>query len=111
MHLVRMKTTTHPETTLSAFVPLSQLASQFGVSIQTLYDMRSQRRGAPGFRVGRQLRFRVSEVDSWSRRWRPTTPSGTHVGPADAHQPPPHPGRYTRRDQYPTTTLFRLRDL
>jgi excisionase family DNA binding protein len=44
---------------------MSQLASQLGVSVQTLYDLRSQGRGPRGFRVGRELRFRVSEVDSW----------------------------------------------
>jgi excisionase family DNA binding protein len=60
-----MKTTAHSETRLSAFVTLSQLASQLGVSVQTLYDLRSQGRGPRGFRVGRELRFRVSEVDAW----------------------------------------------
>jgi predicted DNA-binding transcriptional regulator AlpA len=42
-----------------------QLASQLGASVQTLYDLRSQGRGPRGFRVGRELRFRVSEIDSW----------------------------------------------
>jgi excisionase family DNA binding protein len=46
-------------------VTMSQLASQLGVSVQTLYDLRSQGRGPRGFRVGRELRFRISEVDSW----------------------------------------------
>ncbi len=46
-------------------VTLSQLAAQLGVSVQTLYDLRSQGRGPRGFRVGRELRFRVSEIDSW----------------------------------------------
>ena len=64
-HLVCMQTTTHPETGLGAVVTLSQLASQLGVTVQTLYDLRSQGRGPRGFRVGRELRFRVSEVDAW----------------------------------------------
>jgi excisionase family DNA binding protein len=50
---------------LDPVVTMSQLASQLGVSVQTLYDLRSQGRGPRGFRVGRELRFRVSEVDSW----------------------------------------------
>src|SRR3712207_676698 len=64
-HLVCMTTTTHPETALGSVLTLSQLATQLGVSAQTLYDLRSQGRGPRGFRVGRELRFRVSEVDAW----------------------------------------------
>jgi excisionase family DNA binding protein len=44
---------------------LSQLAAQLGVTVQTLYDLRSQGRGPRGFRVGRELRFRVTEVEAW----------------------------------------------
>ena len=64
-HLVCMKITTHSETGLGPVVTLSELASQLGVSLQTMYDLRSQGRGPRGFRVGRELRFRVSEVDAW----------------------------------------------
>ena len=64
-HLVCMKTTAQPERTLGPVLTLSQLATQLGVTVQTLYDLRSQGRGPRGFRVGRELRFRVSEVDAW----------------------------------------------
>ena len=72
-HLCGMETTTHRQTAhrsssehgLDPVVTLSELASQLGVSVQTLYDLRSQGRGPRGFRIGRELRFRVSEVDSW----------------------------------------------
>lgn len=64
-HLVCMETTTNPETALGPVLALSQLAAQLGVTVQTLYDLRSQGRGPRGFRVGRELRFRVSEVDAW----------------------------------------------
>ncbi|MFL6174875.1 MAG: helix-turn-helix transcriptional regulator [Marmoricola sp.] len=60
-----METTTHPQTGLGPVLSLSQLASQLGVTVQTLYDLRSQGRGPRGFRVGRELRFRVREVDTW----------------------------------------------
>jgi len=56
---------------LDAFEPvlsLSELAARLGVSVQTLYDLRSQGRGPRGFRVGRELRFRLSEVDAWLAR-------------------------------------------
>ena len=72
-HLCGMETTAQRQTAhrassehgLDPVVTMSQLASQLGVSVQTLYDLRSQGRGPRGFRVGRELRFRVSEVDSW----------------------------------------------
>lgn len=64
-HLVCMETTTRPTTALGPVLTLSQLAAQLGVSTQTLYDLRSQGRGPRGFRVGRELRFRVSEVEDW----------------------------------------------
>jgi excisionase family DNA binding protein len=50
---------------LDRVVTLSQLAAQLGVNVQTLYDLRSQGRGPRGFRVGRELRFRVSEIAAW----------------------------------------------
>ena len=64
-HLVCMTTTTPSETALGPVLTLSQLATQLGVTVQTLYDLRSQCRGPRGFRVGRELRFRVREVDAW----------------------------------------------
>lgn len=65
VHLVGMETTSRPTTALGPVLTLSQLATQLGVSTQTLYDLRSQGRGPRGFRVGRELRFRVGEVDEW----------------------------------------------
>ncbi|MGH3412182.1 MAG: helix-turn-helix transcriptional regulator [Marmoricola sp.] len=56
-----------PET----FEPLlstTELAERLQVSVQTLYDLRSHGRGPRGFRVGRELRFRVSEVRAWLAR-------------------------------------------
>jgi len=54
--------------TLDPVLTLSQLATQLGVTVQTLYDLRCQGRGPRGFRVGRELRFRVSEIDAWIAR-------------------------------------------
>ena len=53
---------------LDAVLSLSELAARLGVSAQTIYDLRSQGRGPRGFRVGRELRFRVSEIDAWLAR-------------------------------------------
>ncbi|MCW2847173.1 MAG: hypothetical protein JWR90_1147 [Marmoricola sp.] len=54
--------------TLEPAFSVKELAVLFGVSVQSLYDLRSQGRGPTGFRVGRQLRFRRSEVKAWLER-------------------------------------------
>lgn len=64
-HLVGMETT---DEILDAVLTLSELATRLRVSVQTIYDLRSQGRGPRGFRVGRELRFRVGEVDAWLAR-------------------------------------------
>lgn len=53
---------------LERVLSLSELASRLHVSVQTLYDLRSQGRGPRGFRIGRELRFRGEEVDAWLAR-------------------------------------------
>lgn len=53
------------------FEPLlstTELAERLHVSVQTLYDLRSHGRGPRGFRVGRELRFRASEIHAWLGR-------------------------------------------
>ncbi len=47
---------------------VQELAAQLHVRAQTIYDLRSQGRGPVGFRVGRHLRFRRSEIESWLSR-------------------------------------------
>ena len=51
-----------------SILSLSELAARLGVTAQTIYDLRSQGRGPHGFRIGRQLKFRASEVDAWLQR-------------------------------------------
>lgn len=70
MHLGLMDTTTPPLThdAIEAVLTLSELAAHLAVSVQTLYDLRSKGQGPRGIRVGRELRFRRSEVDAcWVR--------------------------------------------
>jgi excisionase family DNA binding protein len=64
-HLAGMET--HNDT-LDTVLTLSELAARLRVSVQTIYDLRSQGRGPRGFRVGRELRFRASEIESWLAR-------------------------------------------
>ncbi|WP_414690469.1 helix-turn-helix transcriptional regulator [Nocardioides sp.] len=47
---------------------LKEPAKRLQVSCQTIYDLRSQGRGPRNFRVGRELRFRASEVGAWLAR-------------------------------------------
>ena len=47
---------------------VKDLADELHVSVQTIYDLRTQGRGPVGFRVGRRLRFRRSEIDAWLAR-------------------------------------------
>ncbi|MHA7620744.1 helix-turn-helix transcriptional regulator [Cellulosimicrobium cellulans] len=47
---------------------IAELAARLHVSAQTIYDLRSQGRGPKGFRVGRHLRFRISEIEAWLER-------------------------------------------
>lgn len=60
-----MSIETHDQAGLEPVFTLAQLAERLGVPVQTLYDLRSQGRGPKGFRLGRELRFRQSEVEAW----------------------------------------------
>ncbi len=60
---VGMDTDASPAT--APTLTLSELAAYLAVSPQALYDLRSKGRGPRGFRVGRQLRFRLSEIEAW----------------------------------------------
>ncbi|MET8522723.1 helix-turn-helix domain-containing protein [Nocardioides sp. NPDC004968] len=70
---------------LSAVLSLSELAAHLHVPVQTMYDLRSQGRGPRGFRVGRELRFRLTEVDAWLAR--------LEAADAKRHPAPEHGGR------------------
>ncbi len=81
VHLWCMKTTTenvsattadHDDNVIhgafEASYSVKDLADELHVSAQTIYDLRTQGRGPVGFRVGRCLRFRRSEIDAWLAR-------------------------------------------
>ncbi len=44
---------------------VEDLAEYLSVPVATLYAWRYRRQGPPGFRVGRHVRFRRSDVDDW----------------------------------------------
>lgn len=67
-HLPGMREHISHDDGLETVLPLSELAARLGVSAQTIYDLRSQGRGPAGFRIGKELRFRSSEIEAWLRR-------------------------------------------
>ena len=44
---------------------VKELAEYLGVSVTTLYQWRYRREGPLGFRVGRHVRYRWTEVTEW----------------------------------------------
>lgn len=44
---------------------LRELAEYLGVSTSTVYSWRTRGEGPLGYRVGQQVRYRLSEVDRW----------------------------------------------
>jgi excisionase family DNA binding protein len=50
---------------LEPILTTSELAEYLGVHVQAIYDLRSDGRGPTGIRVGREIRYRVSDVLHW----------------------------------------------
>jgi excisionase family DNA binding protein len=50
---------------LEPVLTTSELAAHLGVRVQTIHDLRHSGRGPRGIRVGRELRYRLSEVNAW----------------------------------------------
>lgn len=44
---------------------VQELAEYLGVPVATLYQWRYRREGPKGFRVGRHVRYRWSEIEAW----------------------------------------------
>jgi excisionase family DNA binding protein len=67
-HLVGMTSEISFSSDFESVLSISDLAAHLGVPIQTIYDLRHHGRGPHGFRIGRELKFRASEVEAWLRR-------------------------------------------
>lgn len=50
---------------LEPMLTTSELADYLGVRTQAIYDLRTDGRGPSGIRVGREIRYRVSDVLRW----------------------------------------------
>jgi excisionase family DNA binding protein len=63
---------------LGRLLSIGELAKYLGVPVATLYAWRYRGEGPPGFRVGRHLRYRWSDVLAWIER---------KIEPIPTHQP------------------------
>ena len=50
---------------LEPVLTTSELAEYLGVHVQAIHDLRTDGRGPAGIRVGREIRFRTSDVLRW----------------------------------------------
>jgi len=56
-----------PMDTFDRLLTTQQLAEYLAVPVATLYAWRHAGEGPPGFRVGKHVRYRWSDVDQWVR--------------------------------------------
>jgi excisionase family DNA binding protein len=64
-HLVGMKTETNPLSGLDPLLSITELAEYLGVPVKTIYEWRQSGRGPACVRIGRHLKFAVSDVRAW----------------------------------------------
>ncbi len=64
-HLPVMDTESLSGLGLEPVITTSELAEYLGVHVQAIYDLRTEGRGPSGIRVGREIRYRVSDVVRW----------------------------------------------
>jgi excisionase family DNA binding protein len=50
---------------LDRLLSIGELAGYLGVPVATLYAWRYRGEGPPGFRVGRHVRYRWSDIQTW----------------------------------------------
>ncbi|TFC28106.1 DNA-binding protein [Cryobacterium sp. TMT2-18-3] len=65
---------------LEPVLTTSELAEYLGVHVQAIYDLRTDGRGPSGIRVGREIRYRVSDVLRWRNGLHEPVPSLTGRG-------------------------------
>lgn len=56
---------TSPTRELPELLSTSELAQYLDVPLSTIYLWRNRGEGPPGFKVGKQVRYRVSDVVAW----------------------------------------------
>lgn len=69
-----MKTATTAVSGLDPLLSIADLAEYLGVPVATIYDWRVDGKGPCGIRVGRHVRFAVSDVVTWIAEQRESRP-------------------------------------
>lgn len=49
------------------FLSVEQLAARWGTGATTIYNLRYRGAAPPAIRIGRELRFRLEDVERWER--------------------------------------------
>ncbi len=65
-----------PELGLEPLISVDELAAYLGLPKQTIYDWRVSGKGPKGYRIGKHLRFAVSDVRAWVEHQRDVTKAG-----------------------------------
>jgi excisionase family DNA binding protein len=49
----------------SPFASPEELARMLNVPVRTIYAWRTKGQGPPGYKIGKHIRFRLEDIDSW----------------------------------------------
>lgn len=78
-HLVGMTTEATTTSGLEPLMSIDALAGYLGVPVATIYDWRVSGKGPCAIRVGRHLKFAVSDVRDWVERQRELAPGHARI--------------------------------
>jgi excisionase family DNA binding protein len=73
-----MKTDSTPGSGLEPLMSIEDLAEYLGIPVTTIYDWRVAGRGPCAIRVGRHVKFAVSDVRDWLTQQRESAPGSSH---------------------------------
>lgn len=79
-HLVGMSTETTTRSGLEPLMSIEELAEYLGIPITTIYDWRVAGKGPCAIKVGRHLKFAVTDVRDWLARQRESSPGHVSGG-------------------------------
>ena len=80
VHLRGMTTDPSPASTLDPLMSISELSEYLGVPVKTIYEWRQNDRGPVGIKMGRHLKFAVSDVRDWVQQRREESGHRVDVG-------------------------------
>lgn len=72
--------TTSPAGGLDPLLSLDELAEYLGIPVRTIYDWRTDGKGPCGVRVGKHVKFFVSDVREWLAKQRESSPGRAAEG-------------------------------